>query len=346
MSEPTPRALADKIIDSISITLSACGYSYESKLAVSTEGREKIAQLIDRWYEERIHAEALESEIGPVPAQVREDEALVEIKRVLNETNCSDSQFLEIMHQIAALRSRQSPQAWDGVPIPAARTADLLGLKIYTNESFPDGVIFINRKTLHEALAAAPQPSPQREEAEHEPGETITTGHCPCCGAGLEVIYGEDEGEIGIIGEDKSIKGGRTMAEREVRWWGPPEAERLYASDKDEAIESILDDFDEPPETVVVCGYAEMKVNFESYGPLEDVLESLDEEYGDPDGDRAEATEAMIEAEEAFMAVIAKEYKTWACEEVSRETINIAEWRSAQDKAKDLAAPEHEDSLD
>ena len=34
----------------------------------------------------------------------------------------------------------------------------------------------------------------------HEPGEPITAITCPCCGAHLEIEYGDDEGEISVIG--------------------------------------------------------------------------------------------------------------------------------------------------
>lgn len=33
------------------------------------------------------------------------------------------------------------------------------------------------------------------------PGDLITESLCPCCGASLRVEYGDDEGEIGIIGK-------------------------------------------------------------------------------------------------------------------------------------------------
>jgi hypothetical protein len=39
-----------------------------------------------------------------------------------------------------------------------------------------------------------------QDEDEHEPGELIAEVHCPCCGAELRVEYGDDEGEIGVVG--------------------------------------------------------------------------------------------------------------------------------------------------
>lgn len=34
-----------------------------------------------------------------------------------------------------------------------------------------------------------------------EPGTPIVNITCSCCGASLEVVYGDDEGEIGVIGQ-------------------------------------------------------------------------------------------------------------------------------------------------
>lgn len=36
--------------------------------------------------------------------------------------------------------------------------------------------------------------------AEREPGDLIAAVKCPCCGAALEVLHGDDEGQIGVLG--------------------------------------------------------------------------------------------------------------------------------------------------
>jgi len=46
---------------------------------------------------------------------------------------------------------------------------------------------------------------------EHEPGELIKKTHCPCCGASLSIEYGDDDGEICVIGTP--IDYGYTMNE-------------------------------------------------------------------------------------------------------------------------------------
>jgi len=109
--------------------------------------------------------------------------------------------------------------------------------------------------------------------------------------------------------------------------WGSPDEERLEYADEDVAIEAILDGIDGPlPETITICGFARMEVDTLRLNPLEDCLETLDEEYGDPDGEYSESTEAMKEAERVFLAAIKKEYTTWACEEVCRKEITVADW--------------------
>lgn len=116
------------------------------------------------------------------------------------------------------------------------------------------------------------------------------------------------------------------MKEKQPDYWGLEDADRLYHDDKDEAIEAILEDMEPEPETIEICGFVTMEINVKGYDPLEDILERLDEEYGDPDGDPTKPTEAMIEAEKAFLAVIEKEYTSYMCEIVCRETVNVNEW--------------------
>ncbi len=47
---------------------------------------------------------------------------------------------------------------------------------------------------------------------------------------------------------------------------------------------------------------------------LDDILETLDDEYGDPDGDHTEATEKMKGAMMELAKVMKAEYKPWMCE--------------------------------
>jgi len=118
------------------------------------------------------------------------------------------------------------------------------------------------------------------------------------------------------------------MSERKIECWDEPDREDLRFSDRDEAIEAILDAMDDPlPEKITICGYARMKVSLS--GILEDILERLDEEYSDPDGNPTDPTDAMKKAEADFIAVMEREYEPWMCEEVCREEVNVSEWIEA-----------------
>lgn len=120
----------------------------------------------------------------------------------------------------------------------------------------------------------------------------------------------------------------KTAEGREVVYWGQRDANQLTYTDKDEAIEEILDGIDKFPSTIEICGYAEMRPNWEDYRPLKSILERLDEEYGDDDLDSeyTKPTQAMKEAEKTFMEVIAREYMIFMCEIVTHETINVLDW--------------------
>jgi hypothetical protein len=113
----------------------------------------------------------------------------------------------------------------------------------------------------------------------------------------------------------------------EIDLWDSPDQESLHGyTTKDEAIEMILDDMEIDPETIIVCGYKRMELNIDHCYPLENLLEWLDDDYGDPD-EATGPTSAMLEAEEVFLAAVKKEYMVWSCKEVCRETVNVAQWR-------------------
>lgn len=127
----------------------------------------------------------------------------------------------------------------------------------------------------------------------------------------------------------------------EIEYWDCDEGqERLTHTDQGEAIEAHLDSLwvrDESVEEwlesagdeITVYGFKRSKVKpGELYEPLEDILERLDEEHCDPEGEGTEATEVMRNAQTAFLEVIAAEYFSWACEEVKEAAVkvNVKEW--------------------
>ena len=146
------------------------------------------------------------------------------------------------------------------------------------------------------------------------------------CDGTIENVANEALDALALLGaEDTPSVPMARVRIREVKWWGPRGAEYLYATDKDEAIEAIIDGLDAFPEKIEICGYAEMIPDWAHYAPLESMLDNLDEEYGDPDGGYTKPTPDMKKAEEAFMSVIAEEYEP-CCEVITQETIDVAEW--------------------
>jgi len=127
--------------------------------------------------------------------------------------------------------------------------------------------------------------------------------------------------------------------EPKISYWScRDDLERLSDEDMDEAIEAYLDDLWERdqewasyasylPETLSVYGWKRIKIKPEMlWEPLEDVLERLDEEFGDPDGEGFQITDKMKEAQQAFLATVAAEYKCWACEVAITKEIDPVAW--------------------
>lgn len=114
-------------------------------------------------------------------------------------------------------------------------------------------------------------------------------------------------------------------------FWGEKDDERLHHDDPDEAIADIIDGlhpvgFDEIGE-ITVHEFAPATPNPEHWRPLESLIEQLDEEYADPDGDGTRPTEAMLVAEKAFVAAVLADYTPWSCKPTGNTvTVNALEW--------------------
>ncbi len=121
---------------------------------------------------------------------------------------------------------------------------------------------------------------------------------------------------------------------REVIFWDEPDSERLRYDSKDEAMNDILDEMasnETPyPEEIVLAGFARMDHSL-SIRHLERIIEDMDDEHADPEGDTTEPSAAMIEAWNVFCQVWDREYKSWTCEEVTRETVNVKDWLASRD---------------
>lgn len=38
-----------------------------------------------------------------------------------------------------------------------------------------------------------------------EPGQMICECHCPCCGADLEIMHGDEIGQVGVVGSRRTL---------------------------------------------------------------------------------------------------------------------------------------------
>ena len=118
------------------------------------------------------------------------------------------------------------------------------------------------------------------------------------------------------------------MKEKEIEFWDDEGTEILNYTDKDEAIEYILDGIGELPDKLEICGYTRriMTESAESLGDsvLDDLLERLDDEYGGED--ETERTDEMKKAATIFANKMLSLYSVWQCEIVKREIIDVNEW--------------------
>lgn len=110
-------------------------------------------------------------------------------------------------------------------------------------------------------------------------------------------------------------------------YWGLPDEERYCHTDPDEAIEMILDDAGDLEGTLEIVCMVPMKLILDSGQYLEYILERVDEDYGDPDGEPHKPSGALEEAAARFVELVKAEYgKPWACEEYCRVIVDVASW--------------------
>ena len=115
----------------------------------------------------------------------------------------------------------------------------------------------------------------------------------------------------------------------EGKLFGGLEGGRLTATSIHEYLLGILDtlDFDEWPETIVVHEWAPVRVRDQDLNVLGNLLENLDENFGDPEDAPTSPSDAMKEAEAAFREVIQAEYKPWVHLLTGvQHTVNVLAW--------------------
>jgi hypothetical protein len=118
------------------------------------------------------------------------------------------------------------------------------------------------------------------------------------------------------------------------------DSERLTCTTPDEAIEEFIDQLwgDQPlPASITVYGWRRTALEPASWinaRAIEMVLENLDEDFGDPDGDATDVTEPMKAAAKVFVDAVAAEYQltSWP-HEVDKDfllEVNTREWIEEQ----------------
>jgi hypothetical protein len=119
----------------------------------------------------------------------------------------------------------------------------------------------------------------------------------------------------------------------EIEYWDACGDERLIWDDIDDAIQSLVDDWEEAPkqgQTIQVDGYARQHLKATALDNLdfvENALEYLDDTYNHRE-DITDITNAMREAEEVFKAAILKAYTPYNCDKMKTitATYNGEEW--------------------
>ena len=118
--------------------------------------------------------------------------------------------------------------------------------------------------------------------------------------------------------------------DREIELWGFEGDENLVYTGDDDAIEGFLDGLGEDylPATIELQGYARMVPTVSEFRSscVEHLMERLDEEYGDPNGECDKISNKMFTLEKIFIQGILDLYQVWSCECVHKETIDVETW--------------------
>ena len=126
--------------------------------------------------------------------------------------------------------------------------------------------------------------------------------------------------------------GGREMAKAEL-YSTSEYNERITHTCAEDAIKELLDDCDpgDWPDEIIVYGFDRMEPDPRVFSEslLEQILERLDEDFGDPDNE-TEITTEMRDAESTFIRAVLDEYTPFACGQVSEESVNLLAWVIAE----------------
>jgi hypothetical protein len=126
--------------------------------------------------------------------------------------------------------------------------------------------------------------------------------------------------------------------EHDPIFWDCRDSEELEHDNIDDAVEDYIESWCEPditlaqlmehvPEEIEVTGYERDEVDAANKAEwiLIQLLENLDEDYGDPNA-YTDATTKMKEAALAFVKAILEEYHVWPCHQTCTAKVNTLEW--------------------
>lgn len=120
-----------------------------------------------------------------------------------------------------------------------------------------------------------------------------------------------------------------TEEKREIVFWDCDHGAEILCHDSiEEAVRYWCEGFvnKEISETVTVYGYARMEPRWpDGEEILVNIVEIIDEEYGDPEGESQDFTDAMKEAADKLAEVIKRDYRVWSCEVIHTEEVNVAD---------------------
>jgi hypothetical protein len=120
---------------------------------------------------------------------------------------------------------------------------------------------------------------------------------------------------------------------KRATFWGEEGQERLDDTEIDDCIEYIVDGLfglgdDDPLNTTIeVFAFERMNVGVDPVTQiLEPLLESLDEEYCDPNDVYTMPTDEMKSAAAKLAEVVEREYEAWACAEIGTVEVDVMAW--------------------
>ena len=105
--------------------------------------------------------------------------------------------------------------------------------------------------------------------------------------------------------------------------------EQLQA-DAEDVVESYLDETDPSdwPDKITVARYKRMEISTKQLTPVDDIVESLENDFSPEGVIEFVASEELNAAEDRLLALIQKEFVPWSCEEVKgqREDFCVVSW--------------------